>query len=115
MTADLASNFGSATQRAGLELRIDCPPLPSEVFVDRDMWEKIVLNLVSDAFKFTFAGAIAVEMRQSADRAAAELAVRDTGTGIPRMPSCRACSNASIVSRARRAGPSKAAASGSRW
>ena len=83
LTADLASNFASAMQRAGLALRIDCPPLPSEVFVDREMWEKIVLNLMSNAFKFTFAGAITVATRPSADGRTAELAVRDTGTGIP--------------------------------
>jgi signal transduction histidine kinase/CheY-like chemotaxis protein len=83
LTADLASSFASATERAGLALRIDCPPLLGEVLVDRDMWEKIVLNLVSNAFKFTFAGTIAVATKASADGAAAELTVRDTGTGIP--------------------------------
>ncbi len=80
-TADLASNFRSACEKAGLELRVDCPPLAEPVFVDRPMWEKIVLNLLSNAFKFTFEGEIAVSMRQ-ADHAA-ELRVRDTGTGIP--------------------------------
>lgn len=82
-TAELASNFDSATERAGLALSIDCPPLPQSVYVDRDMWEKIVLNLLSNAFKFTFEGEIAVQMRPSADGRAAELVVRDTGVGIP--------------------------------
>jgi len=83
MTAELASNFESATARAGLALRIDCPPLPRPVYVDRDMWEKIVLNLLSNAFKFTFEGGISVSLRTSEDGAAAELIVRDTGVGIP--------------------------------
>jgi PAS domain S-box-containing protein len=80
-TADLASNFRSACEKAGLELRVDCPPLSEPVFVDNPIWEKIVLNLLSNAFKFTFEGEIAVSMRQ-VDRAV-ELCVRDTGTGVP--------------------------------
>ena len=80
-TADLAGNFRSACEKAGLKLRVDCPPLGEPVFVDRPMWEKIVLNLLSNAFKFTFDGEIAVSMRQT--DFAAELRVRDTGTGIP--------------------------------
>ncbi len=81
LTADLASNFRSLTDRAGLALRIDCVDLGAPVFTDRDMWEKIVLNLLSNAFKFTFAGEIAVELH--ARGTMAELIVRDTGTGIP--------------------------------
>ena len=53
LTADLAASFRSATDKAGLRLTVDCPPLPEPVYVDRDMWEKIVLNLISNAFKFT--------------------------------------------------------------
>ncbi|HEY7494020.1 MAG TPA: histidine kinase dimerization/phospho-acceptor domain-containing protein, partial [Candidatus Tectomicrobia bacterium] len=81
VTADLASTFRSACERAGLRLVVDCPALPAPVYVDRDMWEKIVLNLVSNAFKFTFDGEIAVSLRPVGD--AVELAVRDTGIGIP--------------------------------
>jgi signal transduction histidine kinase len=80
LTADLAATFRSLTERAGLALRIDCPNLGAPVFVDRDMWEKIVLNLLSNAFKFTFAGEIAAELRARGPMA--ELVVRDTGTGI---------------------------------
>jgi signal transduction histidine kinase len=80
LTADLASAFRSAVERAGLTLVVDCPPLPAPVCVDREMWEKVVLNLMSNALKFTFEGSIAVEMRASDGRA--ELRVRDTGVGI---------------------------------
>ena len=81
LTAELASNFRSVCQQAGLTLTVDCPPLPEPVHVDRDMWEKIVLNLLSNAFKFTLEGGIAV--RLAAHGACAELTVADTGTGIP--------------------------------
>jgi PAS domain S-box-containing protein len=83
LTGELASNFESAMQQAGLRLFIDCPALPQSVYVDRDMWEKIVLNLLSNAFKFTFEGEVVVQTRVSADRLAAELMVRDSGVGIP--------------------------------
>ena len=82
-TADLASTFLSAIDRAGLSLRVDCPPLPALVHVDRDMWEKVILNLLSNALKFTFDGEIAIEITPTADGKAVEVAVCDTGTGIP--------------------------------
>src|SRR6185437_370911 len=73
--------FRAATDRAGLRLEIDCPAVGEPVWVDRDMWEKIVLNLLSNAFKFTFEGEIAVRVRQR--DGGAVLSVRDTGIGIP--------------------------------
>jgi signal transduction histidine kinase len=79
-TAELASNFTSACEKVGLKLRVSCPPLAEPVYVDRGMWEKIVLNLLSNAFKFTFEGEI--EVAVSATDKGAELRVRDTGTGI---------------------------------
>jgi signal transduction histidine kinase len=57
--------------------------LPQAVYVDRDMWEKIVLNLMSNAFKFTFKGEVTVETQLSHDHSGAEITVGDTGTGIP--------------------------------
>jgi PAS domain S-box-containing protein len=80
-TVELASVFRSATEKAGLELRLDCPRLGEPAFVDRDMWEKIVLNLISNAFKFTLTGEIAVSLAHVGNTA--ELRVRDTGVGIP--------------------------------
>jgi PAS domain S-box-containing protein len=81
LTEEFASNFRSACDRAGLGLVVECETLPERIHVDRDMWEKIVLNLVSNAFKFTFEGAIVVRLR--ALTGAAELVVRDTGVGVP--------------------------------
>jgi PAS domain S-box-containing protein len=81
LTSELASNFRSAAERAGLRLTIDCPKLPEPVYVDREMWEKIVFNLLSNALKFTFDGGITVQLR--AIENAAELRVVDTGNGIP--------------------------------
>lgn len=80
-TAELASNFRSACDRAGIDLVVDCPALGQPIYVDPDMWEKIVLNLISNAFKFTLSGRIEVRMRESDNDA--ELFVQDTGVGIP--------------------------------
>lgn len=80
-TAELAGVFRAATDRAGLKLEVDCRTTKEVAYVDRDMWEKIVLNLVSNAFKFTFEGEIAVSLAQVGH--AAELQIRDTGVGIP--------------------------------
>jgi signal transduction histidine kinase len=81
LSADLASVFRSAVERAGLKLIVQCPPLGEPVYVDREMWEKIVLNLLSNAFKFTLQGEIAVVVRRVGNMATLE--VRDTGVGIP--------------------------------
>jgi signal transduction histidine kinase/DNA-binding response OmpR family regulator len=81
LTAELASSFRAATDKAGLVLTVDTPKLSQAAFVDHDMWEKIVLNLLSNAFKFTFEGEICVVLREI--DGAARLTVRDTGTGIP--------------------------------
>jgi len=82
-TAELASTFRSAFDRAGLVFEVDCPPLPGgiEVYVDRDMWEKVVFNLLSNAFKFTFEGVVRISVC-APDDARIELTVADSGIGI---------------------------------
>lgn len=81
-TTELASVFRSAIDRAGMRLVVDCPPLSELIYVDREMWEKIVLNLISNAFKFTFTGEIMVRLH-SIEPDQVELTVQDTGVGIP--------------------------------
>ncbi len=80
-TADLVSVFRSVIERAGMELDIDVRPLPGPVYIDRDLWEKVVLNLMSNAFKYTLAGRITVMIYPAED--SAKFVVADTGTGIP--------------------------------
>ena len=47
MTAELASVFRSATERAGLRLIIDCPVLGEMVYVDREALEARGLTLMN--------------------------------------------------------------------
>jgi signal transduction histidine kinase len=80
-TAELAGVFRSTVERAGLQFEVDTPALAGPVLVDREMWEKIVFNLLSNACKYTFTGGIRVTLRSAGPQAV--LAVEDTGTGIP--------------------------------
>ena len=79
-TFDVASAFRAAVERAGLTFLVHCDPLSAPVYVDRDMWERIVLNLLSNALKFTFEGTIELALRERGEDV--ELTVRDSGIGI---------------------------------
>jgi PAS domain S-box-containing protein len=81
LTRDLASTFRSAFESAGLVFEVIAPPLAEPVYVDRDMWERVVLNLLSNALKFTLEGSVTLVLEQ--DDRSAVLRVRDSGTGIP--------------------------------
>ncbi|GAA3140327.1 SpoIIE family protein phosphatase [Planomonospora alba] len=81
VTTELASVFRSAMDRAGLAFEVDCPPLAEPVYIDRSMWEKVVLNLLSNALKFTFDGSVGVRLRTEDGHAV--VTVADTGIGVP--------------------------------
>nr|BBX82003.1 histidine kinase [Mycobacterium florentinum] len=81
VTANLASVFRSAIDRAGLQFTVDCPPLGEPVYLDREMWEKVVLNLLSNALKFTFDGTVGIAVNR--DQTDAIITVTDTGVGVP--------------------------------
>ncbi|MBS1606110.1 MAG: HAMP domain-containing histidine kinase, partial [Bacteroidetes bacterium] len=80
-TRELASSFRSAVEKAGMQLLLSSGPISGDVYVDVDHWEQIMLNLLSNALKYTQEGSIAVHIEQAGD----ELLVRisDTGVGIP--------------------------------
>jgi signal transduction histidine kinase/DNA-binding NarL/FixJ family response regulator len=79
-TAELAGIFRAAAERAGLRLTVDCVPPDRPVHVDPRMWEKVVVNLLANAVKYTFVGGIHVALRPEGD--GVELTVADTGVGI---------------------------------
>lgn len=81
LTADLSSSFRAIIEKAGMQLNVTCTPVSGQAYADKEMWEKIVLNLLSNAFKYTLEGSISVHLF-SADGFAI-LQVQDTGIGIP--------------------------------
>ncbi len=81
MTLDLASVFESTMAKGGLSYEVQAEDLGEPVWVDRDMWEKIVFNLLSNAFKFTLEGGVTVRLERVDGMA--QLTVCDTGSGIP--------------------------------
>jgi len=80
-TRELASSFRSAVERAGMQLQLSSGLITEEVYVDVDQWEQIMLNLISNALKYTQEGSIAVHLEQAGDQLLVH--VRDTGVGIP--------------------------------
>ncbi|MBW8686761.1 ATP-binding protein [Chitinophaga rhizophila] len=81
ITTDIASTFRAAVEHAGLKFHVDCQALSTVAYVDRDMWEKVVLNLLSNAFKYTLKGSIKITLEEADHHAI--LRVKDTGVGIP--------------------------------
>jgi signal transduction histidine kinase/CheY-like chemotaxis protein len=81
LSADLAGTFRSAAERAGLELVVERPAEVVPVLLDRELFERALLNLLSNALKFTFEGEIRVRVRTKGGMAVIEVA--DTGEGIP--------------------------------
>ncbi|SCG67433.1 SpoIIE family protein phosphatase [Micromonospora inositola] len=81
LTRGIAESFGYAMERGGLAFEVDVRPLPRTGYVDRDMWEKVVVNLLSNALKYTLAGT--VRLRLAGDHDTVTLSVSDTGVGIP--------------------------------
>ncbi|KAG8934137.1 hypothetical protein FRC02_010514 [Tulasnella sp. 418] len=82
LTADLAVLFRNTIEKSQIEYVIDCETreVPA-TYVDVDFWEKIVFNLIGNAFKYTMAGAVYVTTRYT--KTHFEFTIRDTGVGIP--------------------------------
>ena len=81
LTSEVAGSFRPVSEKAGLRFVVNCESGVGTVPVDRQMWEEMVLNLVSNAFKYTLSGEIRVSLESAGESAL--LTVADTGCGIP--------------------------------
>ncbi len=86
-TTELASNFRSVVENAGLIFEVKTEAVTRNVYIDKEMWEKIVFNLLSNAFKYTLKGSITITLDTAPLSFGKGLGVRlkvtDTGVGIP--------------------------------
>ena len=80
LSADVASMFRSVVEEAGLTLEVDTSEVAEPIAVDREMVTKILLNLLSNAAKFTPQGSITLRLAEGEDEV--RLTVSDTGLGI---------------------------------
>jgi signal transduction histidine kinase len=80
-TREIVAVFESAFRARGLDLRYELDVAGVYAWVDVEMWEKIVSNLLSNALKFTVTGSVLLAVYRDAEEA--HLEVRDTGPGIP--------------------------------
>jgi two-component system phosphate regulon sensor histidine kinase PhoR len=76
-----ADRMRMQAERAGLALRVDCPPGLPEVRADPPRLEQVLVNLIHNAVKFTRPGG-EVTLLAHLDGDVIRFAVRDTGVGI---------------------------------
>ena len=83
----VASITRAAAENKGLQLSVTIGDgVPSAVIGDPNRFRQIVLNLVTNAVKFTDKGAVDIEVdliAATSQQATIRVAVRDTGIGIP--------------------------------
>ncbi len=77
---EVAATLRPAAVAKGLELELQTPPDPVLALADRRALHQVVLNLASNAVKFTARGQVRLDLRQAVDDVCIE--VTDTGAGI---------------------------------
>lgn len=85
---EIVKLFASQAREKGLELKHEiAPDCPTRLYADPTRLRQILLNLISNAIKFTHEGSVTVSVEgRSTDTEEAELRIRvkDTGVGIPK-------------------------------
>jgi PAS domain S-box-containing protein len=80
-TADLVRDQAA---RKGLKIVVaSLDGLPASLMADGPRLRQVLLNLLTNAVKFTEAGQVGIEARYEAEAGRFRVAVRDTGVGVP--------------------------------
>jgi signal transduction histidine kinase/CheY-like chemotaxis protein len=85
--ADVAASaeraFRPLAQQKGLSFVVDVDPaLPASIVTDRQRLDQVLRNLLSNAFKFTHQGGVALSIAAAREDDAISFTVSDTGVGI---------------------------------
>src|SRR5437667_1860124 len=82
LVGELLAEVEPLIQKARLQVLTDLPPGTALVLSDRQKVKQIVLNLLTNAIKFTPHGQVKVMVREDERRGEVNIAVEDTGIGI---------------------------------
>jgi HAMP domain-containing protein/CheY-like chemotaxis protein/GAF domain-containing protein len=75
--------FGAVAEQKGLEFVIEvAEDAPATIFTDEQRLQQVLRNLLSNAFKFTEAGRVTLELAAAEAPYVLSVTVRDTGIGI---------------------------------
>lgn len=80
-TRTLLEQLDPVIREAGLTLVINLGIVSEDVYIDRDIWEQILLSLLTNALSYTLQGGVAVRLSQEDNQVI--LSIADTGIGIP--------------------------------
>ena len=81
---EITLSFKGLAQQKGISFKFQSDRKQHDLWFDRDQMEKVLFNLLSNAFKYTPSGGnIWVEICQDTENASLKLKVSDTGIGIP--------------------------------
>ncbi|HOY06444.1 MAG TPA: two-component regulator propeller domain-containing protein [Saprospiraceae bacterium] len=81
---EILLSFKPLAEQHKIRLSFEAPPEDPEVWIDHDQMEKVLFNLLSNAFKFTpDGGSVAVRLHSPTGAPVVEISVSDTGPGIP--------------------------------
>jgi len=76
------SDFTSEAQKKEIDFNFSSELKEKEVFIDRDLFDNVLFNLISNAFKFTpLKGQVKVSLKENSKNIF--ISVKDSGIGIP--------------------------------